>query len=99
MVVHLFTIKSVGVTQALSKAPSERGKKFSSLPQLCMLQQGQLELVEAETLLHACNWNLFDYPAELKNFTSHETSNSFAIDIDGKKVIYKISEQKKCGFL
>lgn len=77
-----------------SKAPSERGETFSSLPQLCMLQQGQLELVEAETLLHACNWNLLDYPAELKNFTLHQTSNSFAIDIDGEKVIYKISEQK-----
>ncbi len=77
-----------------SKAPSERGETFSSLPQLCMLQQGQLELVEAETLLHACNWNLLDYPAELKNFTLYETSNSFAIDIDGEKVIYKISEQK-----
>ncbi|QEY59728.1 restriction endonuclease subunit R [Pseudomonas sp. C27(2019)] len=76
------------------KAPSERGEVFSPLPQLCMMQQGQLELVESEVLLHACNWNLLDYPAELKNFTLHETSSSFAIDFDGKKVTYKISEQK-----
>lgn len=76
------------------KAPSERGEVFAALPQLCMMQQGQLELIESEVLLHACNWNLLDYPAELKNFTLHETSSSFAIDFDGKKVIYKISEQK-----
>lgn len=76
------------------QAPSERGEVFGALPQLCMTQQGQLELIESEVLLHACNWSLLDYPAELKSFTLHEKSNSFSIDFDGQKVIYKISEQK-----
>lgn len=76
------------------KAPSERGEVFGVLPQICMMQQGQLELVEAETLLQACNWNLLDYPAELKNFSLHETTNNFAIDIEGKKVKYHVAEQK-----
>lgn len=75
------------------KAPSERGEKFSPLPQLCIMQQGQLELVEAETLLHAYNWNLLDYPARLKNFILQEKNNNFAIDTDGKKITYKIAEQ------
>lgn len=76
------------------KAPSERLEKFGSLPYLCLLDQGELELIESEILLHANSWNLLDYPAELTNFVMHETSHSFAIDMDGKSLTYKIADQK-----
>lgn len=76
------------------KAPSERGEHFGSLPQLCMLQQDELELVEPQTLLQAVNWNLLDYPSELQGFSLLETTDSFTIDTDGKKVVYGIAEQK-----
>jgi len=76
------------------KAPSEKGIPFGSLPYLCMQDQGELDLVESEVFLHAHGWNLMNYPAELKNFSLHETSNSFSIDIDGKEVTYGISKQQ-----
>ncbi|EPT9323083.1 DEAD/DEAH box helicase family protein [Vibrio parahaemolyticus] len=78
-----------------TKAPSERGEKFGSLPYLCMMEQGELELVESEVFLHAHSWNLLDYPAELTNFVMNETSNSFAIDMDGKSLTYKVADQKE----
>lgn len=76
------------------KAPSERGIPFGSLPYLCMQDQGELDLIESEVFLHAHGWNLMNYPAELKNFSLHETSNSFSIDIDGQEVTYGISKQQ-----
>lgn len=78
-----------------SKAPSEHGERFGSLPQVCLLEQGELELVEAEALLHAHNWSLLNYKAELPNFRMHETSHSFAIDIDGKSLSYKVADEKE----
>lgn len=76
------------------KAPSERGIPFGSLPYLCMQDQGELDLIESEVFLHAHGWGLLNYPAELKNFSLHETSNSFSIDIDGQEVTYGISKQQ-----
>lgn len=76
-----------------AKAPSELGEVFGALPQLCMQQQGELELIEPQTLLHVASWNLLDYSAELKGFSLLETTDSFAIDVDGKKVVYGIAEQ------
>lgn len=76
------------------RAPSEKGIPFGSLPYLCMQDQGELDLVESEVFLHAQGWNLLNYLAELKNFSLHETSNSFSIDIDGKEMKYGISKQQ-----
>lgn len=78
-----------------SRAPSEHGEGFSSLPQICLIEQGELELVEAEALLHAHNWSLLNYKAELPNFRMQETSHSFAIDMDGKSLSYKVSDEKE----
>ena len=78
-----------------SKAPSEHGEHFGFLPQVCLLEQGELELVEAETLLHAHNWSLLNYKAELPNFRMQETSHSFAIDINGKALSYKVADEKE----
>ena len=78
-----------------SKAPSEQGAIFGSLPLLCLSEQGELELVESEALLHAHNWNLLDYPAVLTNFRMQETSHSFSIDMDGKELSYKAVDQKE----
>ncbi|ENM3796165.1 restriction endonuclease subunit R [Vibrio tarriae] len=77
------------------RAPSERGEKFGSLPYLCMMEQGELELIESEVFLHANSWNLLNYPAELTNFSISETSSSFSIDMGDKKLSYKIAEQKE----
>ena len=78
-----------------SKAPSENGALFGSLPQVCIVQQGEIELVEGAALLHAHNWTLLDYPAELPNFTMRETSHSFTIDMDGKELSYAVAGEKE----
>jgi type III restriction enzyme len=78
-----------------NKAPSEQGASFQSFPMLCLVEQGELELVESEALLHAQNWNLLDFPAELTNFRMHETNHSFSIDLDGNQLAYKIAEEKE----
>ncbi len=78
-----------------SKSPSERGEQFGSLPQVCLIEQGELELVETEALLHAHSWSLLDHKAELPNFRMLETSHSFDIDIDGKKLSYKVADEKE----
>jgi type III restriction enzyme len=78
-----------------AKAPSEKGVSFGSLPYLCMQDQGELDLIESEVFLHAHGWSLLSYLAELKNFSLHETSNSFSIDIDGKEIVYGISKQQE----
>lgn len=81
------------------KAPSEKGEVFGSLPQVCLTEQGELELVEAETLLHAHSWSLLNYPAELPNFSMNESTTSFAIDIDGNSLSYKVAgDQETIAF-
>lgn len=77
-----------------AKAPSEQGQSFGSLPLLCLIEQGELELVESEVFLHAHNWNLLGYPAELTNFRMQETSHSFSIDLDGKELSYRVADEK-----
>ena len=77
------------------KAPSELGETFGTLPLMCMNLQGELELVESEVFLHAQNWNLLDYPAELPNFSLQETTHSFSIDLDGSQLSYKVADEQE----
>lgn len=72
-----------------SRAPSEQGRTFGALPLVCMMSQGELELVESEVFLHAADWDLLSYPAVLSNFTLDETTNSFSIDMEGEMLRYK----------
>ena len=48
----------------VAKAPSERGEAFGSLPQVCLHDQQEIELVEPSTFLYINNWSLLDFPAE-----------------------------------
>jgi type III restriction enzyme len=74
------------------RSPAERGEVFGYLPLLCAVIQGELELVEPETLLDVNEWNLLSYPAKLPSFKSIETSNLWEIDLEGKKVVYSTAE-------
>lgn len=82
-------------TIELSKCPAEKGEVFAGLPLLCVVYQEELELVEPETFLEVGGWSLLNYPAQLDNFRIEETSNSFAIDMDGKRVTYHIADEKE----
>ncbi|MEY8199656.1 MAG: restriction endonuclease subunit R, partial [Colwellia sp.] len=76
----------------LARSPAENGKVFGKLPQLCALIQGELELIEPETLLDVNEWNLLENHAQLPSFRVVENSNLWEIDLDGNKVTYSAAE-------
>ncbi|ODS23361.1 hypothetical protein AB835_09415 [Candidatus Endobugula sertula] len=61
------------------RSPAERGEIFGSLPQLCALVQGELELIEPEILLDVNEWDLLDHLAKLPKFTVRESSSLWDI--------------------
>jgi type III restriction enzyme len=68
---------------AVARAPSQSGKTFAPLPQLCFKQGKLWDLLDADAFLHwHKDWSLPDYPAELPNFKLEQT----AADMDGKKL-------------
>ena len=83
---------NLSVHAALS--PSENGVKFAPLPRLCVMVQGELELVEKEVFLDVSGWNLLDYPAKLDYQPTEETT-SFLVDVEGKKVKYNLAHESQ----
>ena len=80
----------------VARAPSQRGQTFKPLPQLC-LKQGELwELLDSDAFLYSLGeWSLLDYPAELPNFNLVQTAHTFEVDIDGKKLSYRLADQNQ----
>jgi type III restriction enzyme len=76
------------------RSPAEKGEVFGCLPMLCANIQGELELVEPETLLDAGQWILLDYPAKLPGFHMEETSRMWEIDVDGSRVTYGVADEQ-----
>lgn len=74
--------------QAL-RAPAQLGLSFAPIPQLCLMLDGELEVVEKSTLAYLSDWSPLDYPVQLAGFAIHETVNSFEIDMNGEKVRFK----------
>ena len=72
----------------VSQSPSENGVLFAPLPQLCVMLQGELELVEDEVFLNANEWDLNDYDTQL-DYQPTEQTTSFSVDINGKKINYE----------
>lgn len=83
---------NLSVHAALS--PAENGVKFAPLPRLCVMVQGELELVEKEVFLDVSGWNLLDYPAKLDYQPTEETT-SFLVDVEGKKVKYNLAHESQ----
>jgi len=71
------------------RAPAQLGLSFISIPQLCLMLDGHLEVVERETLSSLGDWGLLDQALQLENFAIAETINSFEIDVNGEKVKYR----------
>ena len=76
----------------VARSPAEKGEVFGTLPLLCAFIQGELELVEPETLLDVHEWNLLDNNAKLPSFKTVESSNLWEIDLDGNKVTYSVAD-------
>lgn len=80
----------------MNKAPAMSGEVFAALPQLCSVQNDLLELLEPDSFFYMSgNWSLQDYPAELPQFALSETAKNFEVDIEGKKIFYKVAGQSE----
>lgn len=80
-------------------SPAGRGETFT-VPRLCTEIQGELEFVDAEMLVEHHDWSLLEHPARLEQgeFTTRQTARGFEIDLDGKRVTYKLTyEQEQLG--
>lgn len=75
-------------------SPAEKGEVFPSIPKLCVVIQGELEIADPQTLLDYHSWNLLDYPAKLTNFHLHHNNDSFELDIDGDKLTHSFYAQQ-----
>jgi len=82
------------VRQAL-RAPAQMGLTFAPIPQLCLDLGDHLEVVERETLSSLGDWSLLDHQVQLAGFSITETVDSFEIDINGAKVIYRLIDTQQ----
>lgn len=76
------------IRQAM-RAPAQMGLTFAPIPQLCLRLDDHLEVVERETLSSIGDWSLLGQPVQLAGFSIAETVDSFEIDMNGAKVIYR----------
>ena len=76
--------------RALS-SPAERGVAFAAVPQLCISLQGELELIERETLGELIEFDLLraDPRPELPGFDLVQQSDLFEIYLEGERVRLK----------
>lgn len=71
-----------------AKAPSEHGAVFR-VPRLCMVEQGELELVDRGALAANFTWDLLASPADLSSFRVSDNTMTFEVHLEGKKVDYR----------
>ena len=68
-------------------SPAERGEKLG-IPRLMSEIQGSLEFADTDVFMEYSDWSLLNHPARLdeNEFTIREMARSFEIDIDGRQV-------------
>tara|TARA_B100000676_G_scaffold253910_1_gene259929 strand:- start:5148 stop:7769 length:2622 start_codon:yes stop_codon:yes gene_type:complete len=81
-----------------AKAPSERGAVFS-IPRLCMVEQGELELVDKGALSTNFTWDLLACPPDLSSFRINDETMTFEVDLDGKEVNYRLIKDDAATYL
>lgn len=70
------------------EAPVRKGRTFV-MPRLCRAIQGELEIVEQDTLVGPEGWDLADYPAVLTpiEFSTEVESKRYELGIEGNRVV------------
>lgn len=68
-----------------AKAPSERNIVFQ-VPRLCVMEQGELELVDRGAVTATFSWDLLSTPPDLSSFKFDEASMTFEVYLDDKTV-------------
>ena len=75
-------------------APSQRGERFASVPQLCIPVQGTIELVDPDLLKDLASFSLKGVSAELPDFVKEETERPYLIDVDRGQLQIKQDENQ-----
>ncbi len=75
-------------------APADQGVLFAPVPQLCVRVQGELELIERETLTNLMEFDLLkaDPRPTLVGFALVEQSNQIEIFLDGERIRTKLAD-------
>ncbi|WP_445354926.1 DEAD/DEAH box helicase [Microbulbifer sp. EKSA008] len=81
-----------------AKAPCERGAAFS-VPRLCMIEQGDLELVDKGAISANFTWDLLDSPPDLSSFRINDETMTFEVDLEGQHVNYHLIEDDASTYL
>ena len=76
-------------------APADRGTVFAPVPQICLLHDGWLEIVERDTLAELGEWDLLSQQVQLQGFNITETVHSFEIDVNNAKVKYRLTNAEQ----
>lgn len=84
----------VAVEQTFAVYRQQRPRRAAepfSVPQLCLLIDGQWEAADEEWFIDERGWDLLGYPAELSagEFAVEETSTSYLIDLQGERLVEK----------
>lgn len=77
--------------QALT-APSTRRVPFVPIPQLCLQLEGEWQVVERETLAELGQWSLLNAKVQLAGFAIRETASTFEIDVQNRKVVWRVEQ-------
>ncbi len=76
-------------------SPANLGETFPTIPQLCFNLDGDLILVEQETLAELVSWDLLDAKIQLENFSLSDDLKVFEIDLNGEKLVYQLEAIKQ----
>ena len=92
------TMRRHHVAVMMTKAPSQRGLVFR-VPRLCMMEQGELELVDEGAVHEDFAWDPLEYPADLSSLRLKEDSMTFEIKLQDQKVEYKVTKDDAALYL
>jgi len=70
-----------------AKAPSERGVAFR-VPRLCLMEQGELELIDRGMVSADFKWDLLASPPDLSSFRASDDSMTFEVYLEDHTVQY-----------
>jgi type III restriction enzyme len=70
-----------------AKAPSERGTVFQ-VPRLCLMEQGELELIDRGMVASDFKWDPLASPPDLTSLRLKEESMTFEVYLEGQEVQY-----------